>query len=158
MSDTGIESSEEFEFLQYYDYLCLDVFAETKPHVASELENWLNFLTIRMTDEMERFIEKHPEFSEIYERTRAMMKTREDLLNEAAHMMYTEDIVESLKKTYATRAKKLERKVEELQMENSRKDEMLLKIRGENSQKDEMIAQQENRIAELEKKLENNAN
>ena len=67
MSDTGIESSEEFEFLQYYDYLCLDVFAETKPHVASELENWLNFLTIRMTDEMERFIEKHPEFSEIYD-------------------------------------------------------------------------------------------
>ena len=125
-----------------------DVFAETKPHVASELENWLNFLTIRMTDEMERFIEKHPEFSEIYERTRAMMKTREDLLNEAAHMMYTEDIVESLKKTYATRAKKLERKVEELQLENSQKDEMLIR-------KDEMLAQQENRIAELEKKLEN---
>lgn len=143
------------EYLQYYDYLCLDIFAETKPHVASELENWLDFLTIRMTDEMERFIEKHPEFSEIYERTRAMMKTREDLLNEAAHMMYTEDIVESLKKTYATRAKKLERKVEELQMENSRKDEMLLKIRDENSQKDEMLAQQANRIAELEKKLEN---
>ena len=158
MSDTGIESSEEFEFLQYYDYLCLDIFAETKPHVASELENWLNFLTIRMTDEMERFIEKHPEFSEIYERTRAMMKTREDLLNEAAHMMYTEDIVESLKKTYATRARKLERKVEELQLENSQKDEMLLKIRDENSQKDEMLAQQENRIAELEKKLENNVN
>ena len=153
------------EFLQYYDYLCLDIFAETKPHVASELENWLNFLTIRMTDEMERFIEKHPEFSEIYERTRAMMKTREDLLNEAAHMMYTEDIVESLKKTYATRAKKLERKVEEqakllsqIQLENSQKDEMLLKIRDENSQKDEMLAQQEHRIAELEKKLENNAN
>ena len=143
------------EYLQYYDYLCLDIFAETKPHVASELENWLDFLTIRMTDEMERFIEKHPEFSEIYERTRVMMKTREDLLNEAAHMMYTEDIVESLKKTYATRAKKLERKVEELQMENSRKDEMLLKIRDENSQKDEMLAQQANRIAELEKKLEN---
>ena len=69
-----------------------------------------------MTDEMERFIENHPEFSEIYERTKAMMKTREDLLNEAAHMMYTEDIVESLKKTYATRARKLERKVEELQI------------------------------------------
>ena len=139
------------EFLQYYDYLCLDIFAETKPHVASELENWLNFLTIRMTDEMERFIEKHPEFSEIYERTRAMMKTREDLLNEAAHMMYTEDIVESLKKTYATRAKKLERKVEE-------QAKLLSQIQLENSQKDEMIAQQENRIAELEKKLENNVN
>ena len=80
-----------------------------------------------------------------------MMKTREDLLNEAAHMMYTEDIVESLKKTYATRAKKLERKVEELQMENSQKDEMLIR-------KDEVLAQQENRIAELEKKLENNVN
>ena len=118
-----------------------EIFAETKPHVASELGNWLDFLTIRMTDEMERFIEKHPEFSEIYERMRAMMKTREDLLNEAAHMMYTEDIVESLKKTYATRARKLERKVEELQLENS--------------QKDEMLTQQANRIAELERKLEN---
>ena len=101
-----------------------------------------------MTDEMERFIEKHPDFSEIYERTRAMMKTREDLLNEVAHMMYTEDIVESLKKTYATRARKLERKVEELQMENSQKDEML-------TRKDEILTQQANRIAELERKLEN---
>ena len=135
-----------------------DIFAETKPHVASELENWLDFLTIRMTDEMERFIEKHPEFSEIYVRTRAMMKTREDLLNEAAHMMYTEDIVESLKKTYATRAKKLERKVEEqakllsqIQLENSQKDKMLIR-------KDELLAQQEHRIAELEKILENNVN
>ena len=50
----------------------------------------------------------------------------------------------------------------QIQLENSqkdemlaRKDEMLLKIRDENSQKDEMLAQQENRIAELEKKLEN---
>ena len=32
---------------------------------------------------------------------------------------------------------------------------MLLKIRSENSQKDEMLTQQANRIAELERKLEN---
>ena len=63
-----------------------------------------------------------------------MMSTKEDLLNEAAHMMYTEDIVESLKKTYASKAKRLEQKVEELQHENSQKDQ---------------------RIAELEAQLEN---
>ena len=63
-----------------------------------------------------------------------MMSTKEDLLNEAAHMMYTEDIVESLKKTYASKAKRLEQKIEELQHENSQKDQ---------------------RIAELEAQLEN---
>ena len=147
-SDTGIESSEEFEFLQYYDYLCLDIFAETRPHVASELGNWLDFLTIRDAEEMESFIKIHSEFSEIYGRAKAMMSTREELLNEVAHMMYTEDIVSSLNKTRATRIKKLEKKVEKQALIISQKDEML-------SQQNEMLSQKDNRIAELEEKLKN---
>lgn len=101
-----------------------------------------------MTDEMERFIAEHPEFSGIYERTKAMMKTREDLLNETAHMMYTEDIVASLNRTYATRNKKLVKKVEE-------QAKTISMVQQESLQKDEKIAQQANRIAELEEKLRN---
>ncbi len=63
-SDTGVE----LELLQYYAYICLDVFKEEKPRVGEKIDTWLEFLTIQDTDKMETFLKKNKSFQTVYER------------------------------------------------------------------------------------------
>ena len=63
-SDTGVE----LELLQYYAYICLDVFKEEKPRIGEKIDTWLEFLTIQDTDKMETFLKKNKSFQTVYER------------------------------------------------------------------------------------------
>ena len=63
-SDTGVE----LELLQYYAYICLDVFKEEKPRVGKKIDTWLEFLTIQDTDKMETFLKKNKSFQTVYDR------------------------------------------------------------------------------------------
>lgn len=113
VSDTGIESGAGFELLQYYDFLCLDVYRRTRPHEASELMKWMDFLTIKSTVEMEKFVAENTEFSDIYRRLKDMMNTKNEYMEEIARFMHNEDIVASLNKTNASMVKRLTRENEE---------------------------------------------
>ena len=90
-SDTGVEKGTEFELLQYYDYVCLDVFRARHPHVASMLEVWLEFLTIRLTDEMENFLADHMEFREVYDQAVRMLAGKEELFQMFQDYLFEED-------------------------------------------------------------------
>ncbi len=63
-SDTGVK----LELLQYYAYICLDVFKEEKPRIGEKIDTWLEFLTIQDTDKMEAFLKKNKSFQTVYER------------------------------------------------------------------------------------------
>ena len=58
----------ELELLQYYVYICLDVFKNEKPRIGEKIDTWLEFLTIQDTDEMARFLEKNKSFQTVYQR------------------------------------------------------------------------------------------
>ena len=74
-SNSGVEQ----ELLQYYDYICLDIFKEQKPHIAGELERWLNFLTIDQVEEMKKFLAKNSSFQDVYSRVILLTKDREQM-------------------------------------------------------------------------------
>jgi len=48
----------ELELVQYYDYICLDVFRKKNPRIASELEKWLTFFTIQSVEKNESMIKR----------------------------------------------------------------------------------------------------
>ena len=91
-SDTGVEIDQGFELLQYYDFISLDIFRERRPHVASMLQTWLDFLSIRDVDVMEHFLEDKPEFKVIYDQAVTMMAGREELLSMLQELFAEEDI------------------------------------------------------------------
>lgn len=95
MSDTGLD----LELLQYYHYICLDVFREHKPRVGTQLFLWLDFLSITDVAEMMVFLSEHPEFNGIYARAFEMLADREELLKMLAAIGYEEDIAESINRT-----------------------------------------------------------
>ena len=63
-SDTGAK----LELLQYYVYICLDVFKNEKPRVGKKIDTWLEFLTIQDTDKMEAFLKENKSFQTVYDR------------------------------------------------------------------------------------------
>lgn len=93
--DTGVT----LDLLQHYDYICMDKFKEQKPHVAGELERWLEFLSIQDVDEMLHFLCKNKSFQPLYECAIMMLKDREGLMAMIYDIFAEEDIVASLNKT-----------------------------------------------------------
>jgi hypothetical protein len=61
-SDTDVE----LELLQYYDYVCLDNFQKSRPHIGAELRKWLDFLTITDRNEMISFFAENLSFQLMY--------------------------------------------------------------------------------------------
>ena len=53
--------------LQYYTYICLDVFKKEKPRIGEKIDTWLGFLTIQDTDKMETFLKKNKSFQNVYD-------------------------------------------------------------------------------------------
>ena len=145
-SDTGVEVGSEFELLQYYDYVCLDVFRARHPHVASMLEVWLEFLTIRQTDVMEKFLADHAEFREIYDQAVRMLAGREELFNMFQDYLFEED---ARKTTLFTirheKERELAKKDEELTVARERIREQRIQLR----EKDDYIRKLEEQIMQL---------
>ena len=139
-SNTGLD----LEFIQYYDYICLDVFRENKPHTTEKLIQWIDFLSITDTAEMESFLIEHPDFVEIYARACEMLADKEGLLEMLAELAYEEDVVGIIKATNEGRAKKLQAKI--------RKQDALIKEQGAQiREKDERIRELEAQLANLSK-------
>ncbi len=124
-SNTGLD----LEFIQYYDYICLDVFRENKPHTTEKLIQWIDFLSITDTKEMEPFLIEHPEFIEIYARACDMLADKEGLLNMLAELSYEEDVVGIIKATNEGRAKKYEAKIQKMEAQLKEKDEQIRELK-----------------------------
>ncbi len=122
-SDSGVT----LELLQYYDYICLDSFRKDKPHIAGELEKWLDFLTISDIDTMQEFLQKEPSFQDVYHCAIMMTKDRKELMEIMSDFFEQEDIVASLNRTNASKVKRLEKELQEKEDVIKAKDSELLK-------------------------------
>ena len=143
-SDTGVENGTKLEFLQYYDYVCLDVFRTKHPHVASMLEVWLEFFTIRRADEMKQFLSENAGFQEIYDQAIKMLAGRRELLNMIQDIFANEDIKKTI---YYTMKDDMDRMIRA-------KDEVI-------KAKDDQLQEMQSEIIELKeyiKKLESAKN
>ena len=145
-SDTGIESGDDFELLQYYHFICLDVFQKERPHLAKSLESWLDFLTIRSVEKMMRFLVDNPDFSEIYGKAKNMMYDREALLMMLQSIFDHEDIAGSINRTNESMIKMLEKKVKE-------KDSIISQQDSTIQEKDSTIQEQAELIEQLKHQL-----
>ena len=157
ISDTGIVSCADFELLQYYHYILLDVFRERRPHVAKLLENWMSFLSIRDVEEMMVFLSENSEFQPIYQRAVDMLADRKELLLMFQSIFENEDIAGSINRTNESIIKRLERKNERLNqqlnqvkhekgMELKKKDQLL-------NEKDQLLDEKDSMIEELQRQL-----
>ena len=135
-SDTGAE----IELLQYYDYVCLDVFRKSKPHVVGKLEKWLNFLSIRDTDEMARFLVDNPTFAKLYKCGILMLQSREGVLRMLNQIIFEEDVLASLERTNKSIIKRMKRELEE--------------AKSEIVEKDVALAEKDNALAEKDAEIE----
>lgn len=135
-SNTGVQ----LELLQYYDYVCLDQFKKKKPHVAGELEKWLDFLTIRDTRAMMHFIEENSSFQAVYDCVIMANRDRKELMEIMSDFFENEDIIESLRLTNESRIKRLTKELKDKDIELEEKDRQL--------------AEKEKQIASLQKQLE----
>ena len=115
------------ELLQYYVYICLDVFKGEKPRVGKKIDTWLEFLTIQDTDEMTKFLEKNGAFQSVYQRVILMSKDRKELLNMISDMLENEDIVGSINRTNESIIKRLRRELDEKKKKLKEKDKALRK-------------------------------
>ena len=141
-SDTGLD----LELIQYYDYICLDVFRENKPHTTEKLIQWIDFLSITDTTEMEPFLIEHPDFVEIYARACEMLADKEGLLEMLAELSYEEDIVGIINATNEGRAKKYEAKIRKMDAQIREMDTQL-------KEKDMQLEEKDARIHDLEAQL-----
>ena len=148
-SNTGVEKNVDFELLQYYDYICLDVFKKRKPHIATMLEKWLRFFSIQKVDEMIVFLSDYPEFEEAYMKAVEMMRDKDDLYNIIGEMFASEDIVASLNKTNKSKIKRLRNELSEAKKEITEKDQALDQARAE---RDQALAEIDRLRAELKTK------
>lgn len=98
-SDTGVE----LELLQYYDYVCLDVFKRRRPRIAGELEKRLKFLSIEETSEMQAFLVDNSDFQSVYDCAILMLSDKKEMLQMFTDLFEEEDIVASLNKTNESR-------------------------------------------------------
>ena len=124
-SNTGVEQ----ELLQYYDYICLDIFKKQKPHVAGELERWLNFLTIDQVEDMEEFLAKNSSFQAVFSRVILITKDREELMELMTDFFEKEDIIASLNKTNQSKVERLEKELEEQRRENEEQKKLICQLR-----------------------------
>ncbi len=146
-SDTGIE----LEFLQYYDYVCLDVFKEKNPRVAGELERWLTFLSIEDVEEMNQFLFENPSFQSVYDCAIIMLSDREELLKMISDFWANEDVVASLNKTNESKIKRLEK--ENAKLESEKEEYRNKLVESENKFKNELL-EKDTEIQRLRKLLE----
>ena len=171
ISDTGIVSCADFELLQYYHYILLDVFRERRPHVAKLLESWMDFLSIRDADEMMVFLSENPEFQPIYQRAIGMLAGRRELLLMFQSIFENEDIAGSINRTNESIIERLEKKNKKLNqqlkqvkhkkgMELKKKDQLLDEkdqLLGEKNQlldeKDQLLDEKDHLIEELQRQL-----
>lgn len=137
-SDTGLN----LEHLQYYDYICLDIFREKKPRIAGELEKWLTFLSIEKTEDMDKFLAENPYFQSVYDYAILMINDREEMLHMFASVIENEDILGSLKATQ-------EGQIRQMKEQLAEKEEQLAEREEQLAQKDEKLKKLEMEIARL---------
>lgn len=145
-SDTGIE----MEFLQYYDYICLDIFKEKHPRTAGELEKWLNFLSIEDVSEMEQFLLDNPSFQDVYDCAILMLKDREGLLKMISDFWAKEDVIASLERTNKSINKRLKKENEEYKRQLEKSQSELVEAEEELRKKDTEIKRLQTLLNEKE--------
>ena len=158
-SDTGVEIDHGFELLQYYDFISLDIFRERRPHVASMLQAWLDFLSIRDVDEMELFLDDKPEFKVIYDQAVKMMAGREELLIMFQELFAEEDIGKTIALAMESEARE---ELEKAKLQLRTQDEQIHILNDQVSTQSDQIQllmeQNKNKdsyIRELEEQLNN---
>lgn len=152
----GLESTKRritedyhcFELLQYYHFICLDVFQKERPHLAKSLESWLDFLTIRSVEKMMRFLADNPDFSEIYGKAKNMMYDREALLMMLQSIFDHEDIAGSINRTNESMIKILEKKMQEKDTIISMQSDSLREKDSMLQEKDSMLQEKDSRLQE----------
>ncbi len=149
-SDTGVEIDHGFELLQYYDFISLDIFRERRPHVASMLQTWLYFLSIRDVDEMELFLEDKPEFEVIYDQAITMMVGREELLSMFQELLAEEDISKTITLALQSETREeLEKAKQQLRTQNDqiqKLSDQIQQLMEQNKSKDSYIRKLEEQV------------
>ena len=125
-SDTGLE----LEFLQYYHFICLDIFRRQQPNLAGELETWLRFLSIETTEEMALFLLENKSFQTLYNCAILMTKDAEEMMNMVTDIWANEDIAASLNQSNETRIKQLEAEALEKDKIILEKDQEIARLRS----------------------------
>ena len=152
ISDTGIVSCADFELLQYYHYILLDVFRERRPHVAKLLESWMSFLSIRDVKEMVMFLSENPEFQPIYQRAIDMLADRKELLLMFQSIFDNEDIAGSINRTNESIIKRQERTIQKLESTNQKLRKSEHEMGMELKKKDHLIEELQRQLAEAKRK------
>lgn len=160
-SDTGLE----LELLQYYDYVCLDIFTDKHPRLAGELEKWLTFLSIKKTSDMKDFLKENPGFQFLYNNVIMMLSDREEMLCFMVSIIENEDVMETVRSSIKYEVRQLEKQLaeinEQIQEKNEQiqeKDEQIEELQQEKEEqiqeKDKLIANKDAEILKLRKELE----
>lgn len=149
-SDTGVELDRGFELLQYYDFISLDIFRERRPHVASMLQTWLDFLSIRDVDDMENFLEDKPEFRVIYDQAVTMMAGREELLSMFQELFAEEDIGKTIVLAMESEAReeleKAKQQIQALSDQLQTQSDQIQLLKEQNESKDSYIQKLEKQV------------
>ena len=146
ISDTGIASSSEFELLQYYHFICLDVFRERRPHVAKLLENWMDFLSIKEVDEMMQFLSENPDFQPMYRRAIKMLADRKELLLMFHSILEDEDIAGSINLTNESIIKRLRKQVRKDKLSLAEKDREIKRVKRESGREMQRLIRENQKL------------
>ena len=159
-SDTGLE----LELLQYYDYICLDIFEEQHPRLAGELEKWLTFLSIKKTSDMKNFLKENSGFQSLYDNAIMMLSDREELLSMMYSIIENEDVMDIVNSAVNNKVKnmrgqiekevreQLEKQITE-QLEKQITEQLEKQITEQLAEKDKQLADKDAEILRLREKL-----
>ena len=129
------------------------------------LEEWLEFLTIRKTDEMDEFLEKKEEYREIYEQAIGMLAGREELLKMFQDILADEDIKKTIYYTFKHEQEKMKEQIREQsdqirdqRIQLRKKDAQLRNQIEQLQSKDEQLQSKDEQIRQLEEELKKERN
>ena len=148
------KTGADIELLQYYDFICLDIFRKYKPHVVGKLERWLEFLSIRDTVEMAGFLVENPSFAKLYKRGILMLQSREGVLRMLNQFMFEEDVLSSLERTNKSIVKRLKKELEEKDNIIAEKDSKLAEQGSKLAEQAGKLAEQDGKLAEQAAEIE----
>ena len=146
-SDTGLE----LELLQYYDYVCLDIFTDKHPRLAGELEKWLTFLSIKKTSDMKDFLKENPGFQFLYDNVIMMLSDREEMLCFMVSIIENEDVMETVRSSIKYEVRQLEKQLAEINEQIQEKNEQLEERDEQIQEKDEQLQERDEQIQEKDK-------
>jgi len=153
--DTGLE----FDMLQEYVLIPLDIFLKIPHNELTRLDAWLYFIASDRMEDIKRVVEAYPEFKQLYQevfRFRYHVKELTGMFSEALRILdvnTTQYMIEEQKKEIEEQKKEIEERNKEIEEQNKKLEERKGKIEEQKRE----IEKQKKELEELKQK-QNEAN